>query len=201
MCKKSIPIITVGLSAVVAMLVLGYAVFVKPKTCTPVQKPVVSNGENKTSVTPAPTPAPTPDNTPEIDTSDWLAYRNEEFGFQIKYPQGWIYKEYDDTIYFGTPESKSGGYIWGISIYQPSELEKIIMQTGNQFADRKETREKIKMDKNVSGILVTVTTNKHTDWISKKVYFEKNDQLFAIGNGAIDDNRFKAFYKSFEFAD
>jgi hypothetical protein len=25
----------------------------------------------------------------EIDMSDWLTYRNEEYGFEVKYPEGW----------------------------------------------------------------------------------------------------------------
>lgn len=50
--------------------------------------------------TPAPTPEPTepiesptpsssPEPTGEVDTSDWLSYRNEEYGFEIRYPRDW----------------------------------------------------------------------------------------------------------------
>lgn len=132
--------------------------------------------------------------------NNWQNYQNDKLGFQIKYPQGWVYAESDTGIYFGTPESKPGGYIWGISIHQPSELEKVISQMGNQFVDRKESRSKVMVNKNITGTMVTVTTNKYPDWISKTVYFENNGQLFAIGNGAIDDDRFESFYKSFDFA-
>lgn len=33
-----------------------------------------------------------PDNN--VDTSDWQTYHNEEFGFEVRYPRGWVVKEY-----------------------------------------------------------------------------------------------------------
>lgn len=89
---------------------------------------------------------------------------------------------------------------WGIFVHQPSELEKVIAQMGNQFEDRKESRSEVMVNKNITGTMVTVTTDKYADWVYKTVYFENNGQLFAIGNGAIDDNKFETFYKSFEFS-
>jgi hypothetical protein len=131
-------------------------------------------------------------------TNNWQTYKNEELKFQIKYPQDWVYGGPNDNIHFGTPESKTGGYMWGISIYEPSELEKTIAQMGDQFDDRKESRSQVTVNQNITGTMVTITTNKNPLWISKTVYFENNGQLFAIGNGAINDDRFEDFYKSFE---
>ena len=34
----------------------------------------------------------------EIDTSNWLTYRNEKYGFKIKYPEGWFAIEEDDEF-------------------------------------------------------------------------------------------------------
>lgn len=34
----------------------------------------------------------------EVDTSDWKIYRNEEYGFEFKYPTNWLLKEQDDYI-------------------------------------------------------------------------------------------------------
>ena len=34
-------------------------------------------------------PGTTPTELSEIDTSNWKIYRNEEYGFEIKYPESW----------------------------------------------------------------------------------------------------------------
>jgi hypothetical protein len=137
----------------------------------------------------------------DVDTSNWQTYRSEEYGFEISYPQGWVYEKYDNRIYFGTPKSKSGGYMWRVSIEQPSKLEDSITQMGRQFNDRKESRAKVRVNSDIIGMMATVTTNEYNNWISKVIYFEDNGKLFEIGNGALDDDRFSGFYRSFQFAD
>jgi len=51
--------------------------------------------QNPVSLIPSsitPTPTPIPESTP-APSSDWLTYRNDEYGFEFKYPNEWIYKE------------------------------------------------------------------------------------------------------------
>ena len=35
--------------------------------------------------------------TTDIDTSNWKAYRNEKYGFEFKYPEGWEIVDLDNT--------------------------------------------------------------------------------------------------------
>ena len=78
MFQKSISIIFIGLSIVAAMLVLGYTVFVKQELSVPVEPLVVSDNEIVSD-----------DDVLKIDTSDWKTHRNEEFGFEMRYPEDW----------------------------------------------------------------------------------------------------------------
>jgi hypothetical protein len=183
---------------ITAILVGGGVYYWQTQNSVPADAPTTEEAEPTITDN---EPAPVAEVDEELTiANNWQTYQSQSYGFNISYPQGWVYEEFNNTIYFGTPESKSGGYIWGVFIHQANELEKVIAQMGDQFEDRKESRSEVMVNKNITGTMVTVTTNKYTDWISKTVYFENSGQLFAIGNGAINDDRFETFYKSFEFA-
>ena len=146
---------------------------------------------------------------------DWKIYKNDEIGFEVKYPQNWVYQEFREGtkvgkkntpknvtgIWFGTPESKPGGYIWAINFYNRSQdIETVIAQDGNQFSDRQEKRKNIKFN-GIEGLYTTVITKQYPNWISETIYFTKDDKLFEISNGAIPNKEFELFYNGFKWID
>lgn len=133
-----------------------------------------------------------------MNIENWLTYTDEQHGFRIKHPQGWDAISNGDSVFFGPPESKFGGYVWGIDLVSYSNLQEAYKDQGKQFSDRKIRNQSVKVGDGIDGNLITVTTDQWDNWISKKVYFEFNEQQFSIGNGAIDDPQFDAFYGSFE---
>lgn len=52
----------------------------------------------------------------EIDTSDWEIYRNEEYGFEVKYPKGWHSGQSKTGVVFLQPEQGDAD-LPGIWIY------------------------------------------------------------------------------------
>lgn len=90
--KKSI-IALIGAVALISVLILGYIAYIKPDLGEKIQEPVVDNDVKDTPTVPLPvpdataSPIPKTDNITEVDASDWKTYRNEKFGYGIKYSQ------------------------------------------------------------------------------------------------------------------
>ncbi|MFH0854337.1 MAG: PsbP-related protein [bacterium] len=80
-------------------------------------------GENATSTNAGVEDTAT--STDEIDTSDWKTYRNEEYGFELKYPKEWYI---DNTR---------------------SSLDEIVFDIGIETC---ESRESIEINKNINNI-------------------------------------------------
>lgn len=62
------------------------------------------NQNPEPQATPNPSPSPTPTPTPQIITvpeipKDWQVYRNDELGFEVKYPFGWAVSDDGGRFY------------------------------------------------------------------------------------------------------
>jgi len=62
-------------------------------------------GQRQSTVQPPPANIQTPTSTAQLDTadtSDWLTYKNDEYGFSFKYPGGWAESTF---FYFGLDQN------------------------------------------------------------------------------------------------
>ena len=150
------------------------------------------------------------------DLKGWSTYQNTKHNFEISYPPGFTIVPhhtptfFDNTLGFNqsilyveaTPTAFDAR--WGITIFDGFEssneaTEKIISKIGAQWNrdnSRSEQRASITVN-NLPAILVTVRTSNHDDWISKTVIVQHNKRIYAIGNGAVEDQEFDQFYSSF----
>ena len=138
----------------------------------------------------------------------WNIYSSEELGFKIDYPKDWTYKEwpYEESgrgaVGFNSiatlPQAHIGGYQWYIATFDRDQLGNKIAEMGDQFEDRQATWEIIQVNEDLPGILVTVTTNQVENWALQALFVQTEEKLFMIENGAVPDENFETFYKSFE---
>ncbi len=136
-----------------------------------------------------------------IKTIDWQIFIDSKVGYTIKYPSDWRRVDFENGIGVAPQEIRED-ILWGLWFYDSSQKSKdeVISEIGRQFYEtgRFEERESIRLN-NIQALKIIVTPSQYPDWYSESIIVEHNGRVFRIGNGAIKDDKFELFYKSFKF--
>ncbi|MBI2415468.1 MAG: hypothetical protein HYV33_02260 [Candidatus Kerfeldbacteria bacterium] len=103
----------------------------------------------------------------EIDTSDWLTYTNEEYGFSFRYPGEWeiIDKEQWQCIELISPELKTYNAEWSKKYSNVASVDTDAVKTYDVNICYKENIEKLALknwiEKNIDSTWVIASTTKN----------------------------------------
>ncbi len=107
MNQKGFANIILGVIVVMLVGVVGYFAFVKKSTPIAQQTPTPTPTQTQKPVSPMPTPD---------KTANWKTYTNAQYGFEFKYPTGWVANEY----------SKLG---WSLDLHEATNSKNSVLIT------------------------------------------------------------------------
>jgi len=190
--NKKITAELIGIFVIGALIGL---VFAKPlKVVAPAESQEPSAKSDQVDISTSSTPL----------TTNWKTYRNEEYGYEFKYPEELVISEVGGAVVVQKRSGVvSGGDISGeVFIKYENKAEttvnSIIDFIGRQFDDRSESREDIVINGSPA-LRVIVTAPTLPWWYSDTIYIERGNKIWIIDNGALKNSFFDPIVSTFKF--
>lgn len=130
--------------------------------------------------------------------TDWIPYTNNYYGFTIEYPANMRAPDVDAKEHLVFWEDDIDKWVILIEDYTLDNFESALYTVGLQFQDRLVKKDVVQLNQ-IEASKITTTTPSYSFWKSIQIVFVKNNKIFQISNGAIDDSNFERFYGSFKW--
>ncbi len=128
------------------------------------------------------------------NVNDWPTYRNEQFGFSIKYPPGWgvTNEKFDGDVWFISFRFSPHDFFFGMSITRDSLENKIELEKGKDFL-------RLEEGPKIDGVKITKVVHSLNEYYQENpisYVFENNGYSFAL---RIDSEFFRLILPSLHF--
>ncbi|HEY4508255.1 MAG TPA: hypothetical protein VJJ55_01210 [Candidatus Paceibacterota bacterium] len=184
---------------IIAALLIGGGYLVVQKS-----KSKIENAKPDTEQAVAPT-AEKETESPIAISQDWETYRNEKYGFEVKYPSSWETQTTPVGAMF-RPIGMKNDWQWVVEVSQKAGVEAladIYTSEVDRIGESKITPTPITVDGSESAMLAVVTNDEvrkmSPAWERRIILITRGNQTYTISNGAIKSDEYERFYQSFTF--
>jgi len=206
MSKKQLTILIIVIVCVV--VAGGMFWYVKQNKQKPVNSPVTDNEKEQNNTSDSSSIASTTEEiatltTEQVDTSNWETYRNEEYGFEVKYPEDYIIKKIEGGIYLKHPSvdlvpihpPKGGAVSIALTKTKIEDEIKSIEKSDPPFTRVRSQKEYILDD--VKGTEIVGTVAEGLDFY--EIFIKYNNKEYLIDYGDIGLDYSKEILSTFKF--